>query len=153
MSATGLDVFDRTIQTTHIWLDEIMAEIGPDRRLAWKALSIVLHTLRDRLTVENAAHLGAQLPLLVRGVYYDQYRPARQPSDCDSIETFAAEVGKWLTDARPVDPMAATRAVFGVLLRHTDPGQIAKIQAVLPSSIRAFWEAVPAEREPVLADQ
>src|SRR5690606_27775230 len=76
MSATGLDVFDKTLQTTNIWLNEIMDEMGPDRQIAWKALSTVLHKLRDRLPVEAAAHLGAQLPLLVRGVYYDQYQPA-----------------------------------------------------------------------------
>lgn len=78
MAATGLEVFDKTLQTTNIWLDDIMAEIGPDRQLAWKVLSTVLHKLRDRMPVEAAAHLGAQLPLLVRGAYYDQYIPARR---------------------------------------------------------------------------
>ena len=152
MSTNGLEIFDRTIQTTNIWLDEIMAELGPDRHVAWKVLSIVLHKLRDRLSVENAAHLAAQLPLLIRGAYYDQYQPARQPSDCDSIEAFTAEVDTWLSDIRPVDPETATRAVFGVLLRHVEPGQIAKIQGVLPASIRTFWESIQAERELALAD-
>ena len=152
MSTNGLDVFDKTLQTTHIWLDEITAELGPDRQLAWKVLSTVLHKLRDRLSVENAAHLGAQLPLLVRGAYYDQYQPARQPSDCASIEAFVDEVGEWLSDARAVNPEAATRAVFGVLLRHIDPGQIAKVQGVLPTSIRGFWETIQAERELALAN-
>jgi uncharacterized protein (DUF2267 family) len=152
MSTNGLEIFDRTIQTTNIWLDEIMAELGPDRHVAWKVLSIVLHKLRDRLSVENAAHLAAQLPLLIRGAYYDQYQPARQPSDLDSIEAFTAEVDAWLSDIRPVDPEAATHAVFGVLLRHVEPGQIAKIQGVLPASIRTFWESIQAERELALAD-
>ena len=71
MSANGLEVFDKTIQTTNIWLNEIMERLGPDRQVAWKVLSTVLHKLRDRLPLELAAHLGAQLPLLVRGVYYD----------------------------------------------------------------------------------
>ena len=82
MSANGLEVFDKTIQTTHIWLNEITEVIGPHRQLAWKVLSTVLHKLRDRLPVEVAAHLGAQLPLLVRGVYYDQFQPAKQPTRC-----------------------------------------------------------------------
>ena len=56
MSATGLQVFDRTLQITHIWLDEIMADIGPDRQVAWKVLTVVLHKLRDRLPIELAAH-------------------------------------------------------------------------------------------------
>jgi uncharacterized protein (DUF2267 family) len=68
MSATGLDVFDKTLQTTNIWLDEIVAAIGPDRRVAWKVLSTVLHKLRDRMPLELSAHLSAELPLLVRGV-------------------------------------------------------------------------------------
>jgi uncharacterized protein (DUF2267 family) len=71
MSATGLDVFDKTLQTTNSWLDEFSEALGPDRKLAWKVLSVVLHKLRDRMPVELAAHLGAELPLLVRGAYYD----------------------------------------------------------------------------------
>ena len=69
MSAHGLEVFDRTFETTHIWLNEICSELGPDKHVAWKALSVVLQTLRDRLPLPLAAHLGAQLPLLIRSVY------------------------------------------------------------------------------------
>ena len=103
MSATGLEVFDKTLQTTNIWLKEISEEIGPDRHTAWKVLSVVLHKLRDRLPVDVAAHLGAELPLLVRGVYYDQFKPASQPSDCRDMDEFVGHVQHWLADARPVD--------------------------------------------------
>ena len=41
MSATGLDVFDKTLQTTNIWLDEIMAKLGPDRQVAWHGMCSV----------------------------------------------------------------------------------------------------------------
>jgi uncharacterized protein (DUF2267 family) len=140
MSATGLDVFDKTLQTTNIWLHEISAEIGPDRQLAWKVLSIVLRKLRDRLPIELAAHLSAELPLLIRGTYFDQYEPAKQPTDCD-LQRFVAEVAEWLADARPVDPKDAIRAVFAVLSRHVPRGQIAKVQAALPQDLRAFWIA------------
>src|SRR5216110_2787280 len=117
MSATGLDVFDKTLQTTNIWLDEIVAAFGPDRQLAWKVLSVVLHKLRDRLPINLAAHLSAELPLLVRGVYYDQFEPAKQPTDW-TLEPFVEEVSKWLSDVRPVDPRAAIQAVFSVLSRQ-----------------------------------
>ncbi len=71
------DVFDKTLQTTNIRLDEIVATLGPDRQLAWKVLSVVLHKPRERLPIELSAHLSAELPLLVRGVYYDQFEPAK----------------------------------------------------------------------------
>ena len=139
MSATGLDVFDKTVQTTNIWLNEIMEAIGPDRRVAWKVLSVVLHKLRDRVPVELAAHLGAELPLLVRGVYYDQFEPAKQPTACRNFQEFADEVAEWLGDTRPVNVRDAVRAVFATLSRHIPAGQIQKIQNALPSDIQAFW--------------
>ncbi|WP_222949914.1 DUF2267 domain-containing protein [Sphingomonas sediminicola] len=58
MSANGLEVFDKTLDITHVWLKEIMADLGPDKQVAWKVLSTVLHKLRDRLSINLAAHLG-----------------------------------------------------------------------------------------------
>jgi uncharacterized protein (DUF2267 family) len=145
MSATSLDIFDRTIQTTNIWLKEISAIIGPDRQLAWKVLSTVLHKLRDRLPFEVSAHLGSQLPLLVRGVYYDQFRPIDQPNKSRHANEFIEEVGKWLSDVRPVDPKLAIIAVFGVLDRHVDAGQVAKIKNTLPHEIRDLWNEAAAQ--------
>ena len=148
MSANGLEVFDKTLETTHIWLKEIMADLGPDKQVAWKVLSTVLHKLRDRLTLGLAAHLGAQLPLLIRGVYYDQFEPGKLPTECNSAEEFVAEVAEWLTDTRPVDPEDAVRAVFRVLSRHISEGQINKVRESLPRSLRQMWETA-VERETV----
>ena len=151
MSANGLEVFDKTLETTHIWLKEIMADIGPDRQVAWKVLSVVLHKLRDRLPLGLAAHLGSQMPLLVRGVYYDQFEPGRMPTGCNSREEFVAEVAEWLTDTRPVDPDLAVRSVFKVLSNHVSAGQVAKVREALPRSLRQSWIDAEA-REPAEMD-
>ena len=140
MSASGLDVYDRTLDTTHIWLNEICNDLGPDKQVAWKVLSTVLHKLRDRLTVNLAAHLGAQLPLLIRGIYYDQFEPGHMPSELRSREDFVGEVAEWLSDTRPVDPGEAVRSVFRVLSRHISEGQINKVRDALPKSLRRLWE-------------
>ena len=92
MSATGLDVFDKTVQTTNIWLNEIMDEMGPDRRLAWHMLGAVLHALRDRLQPDLAVKLGAQLPILVRGAYYDGYKPSEVPDVIRTLDEFLDRV-------------------------------------------------------------
>jgi uncharacterized protein (DUF2267 family) len=141
MSASGLDIFDRTLETTHIWLNEICNDLGPDKQVAWKVLSTVLHKLRDRLTINLAAHLGAQLPLLIRGVYYDQFEPGRMPSEFRSREEFVAEVAEWLSDTRPVDPEEAIRSVFRMLSRHISEGQVSKVRDALPKSLRQMWES------------
>lgn len=153
MSTLGLEVFDRTFQTTNVWLDEIMDKLGPDRQIAWKVLSTVLHKLRDMLQPDLAAHLGAQLPLLVRGVFYDLYEPSNQPTPLRTREDFVAEVEKWLSDVRPVDPVLAIETVFGVLNRHLSAGQVAKVREALPASTRSLWAAPEGKaRSAFLAD-
>jgi uncharacterized protein (DUF2267 family) len=154
MSASGLDVFDRSLETTHIWLNEICNDLGPDKQVAWRALSTVLHKLRDRLTINLAAHLGAQLPLLVRGVYYDQFAPGKMPSELRSRDEFLEEVAHAFRDTRPVDPEEAVRSVFRVLSRHISEGQISKVRDALPKSLRQLWESAEdptlIAREPLI---
>ena len=138
MSATGLDVFDKTLQTTNIWLDEIMAELGPDRHVAWHALAAVLHALRDRLPLEVAVHLGAQLPMLVRGAYYDRWHLGGDVERYRSREEFLERVGRGLEATRPVSRLKAAQVVFAVLARHVTSGQLDKVCEALPEDIRAL---------------
>lgn len=93
MSATGLPVFDNTVQQTNLWLKSITTKLGvDDRHLAYSLLKGTLHALRDRIGPENAVHLGAQLPILLRGVYYEGWRPTttRRANDrCRSSSTMS----------------------------------------------------------------
>jgi uncharacterized protein (DUF2267 family) len=161
MSANGLDVFDRTLQTTHIWLDEIMEELGPSRQIAWHVLGTVLRAIRCRIPIELSAHLGAQLPLLVRGAYYDQFRPSEEPDRWRTMDDFVEVVAEGLAGLRPVNPRDAILTVFRVLSRHIDAGQVEKIKQTLPEPIRKAWQSAVAQiegpsnaargREPALA--
>ncbi|HXV24317.1 MAG TPA: DUF2267 domain-containing protein [Alphaproteobacteria bacterium] len=139
MSATGLEVFDRTLQDTNIWLDEIMQVIGPDRKRAFHVLRAVLHSLRDRLTVEEATHLSAQLPLLIRGVYFEGWRPSSTPRRERTQEEFLNIVGEQMHGIRPASPMEGARAVFSVLSKHVSAGEIAQVKAMLPKPIASLW--------------
>src|SRR5919204_1028946 len=139
MSATGLEVFDRTLQITNTWLDEVMATLPHDRKLAWHILGSVLRTIRDRVPVNLAAHLGAQLPLLVRGTYYDQWRPSETPKAWRSADEFLAIVSAELSSQKPVDAKDAAQAVFRVLNHHVDPNQVEKMRHALPEEVQALW--------------
>ncbi len=148
MSTTGLDVFDKTLQTTNIWLDEVMQTVGPDRKVAWHVLGAVLRTLRDRLPPELAAHLGAQLPLLVRGAYYDAYRPGHGPDRLHTEDEFLTHVAQDFGGIRPVNVRTATGSVLAVLQRHVAPGLAEKVKVALPTRIRALWPATGEAVEP-----
>ncbi len=140
MSATGLKVFDSTIQTTNIWLDDIMRELGwTDRHKAYHALRSVLQTLRDRLSMDEALQLSAQLPLLVRGVFFEGWHPADKPRKERHWDEFVAHVSESFALDTEVNPTAITRAVLRVLCRHVDPGEAESLRRVLPAEIRDLF--------------
>ncbi len=140
MSSTGLDVFDTTLQKTAIWLNEIMAELGSnDRHLAYLALRATLHALRDRLPVQEAVHLGAQLPMLVRGFYYEGWTPSRKPGKAHKA-AFLRSIGACFGPGTPPDPEDVVRAVFNVLAHHVTSGEIKDVKQLLPKDLRSLWE-------------
>jgi uncharacterized protein (DUF2267 family) len=140
MSVTGLDVFDDTVHKTNSWLKEIAQELGADRHRAYQSLRAVLQTLRDRLPVDEAAQLGDQLPMLVRGIYYEAWHhPAGKPERIRSRDDFLEQVGTHFGMTPPVDPEDAARAVFQALENHVTPGEIRDVIASLPKDIRSLW--------------
>ncbi len=138
---TGLDVFDTTIQKTNLWLKEIMEELGwDDRRRALMAMRAVLHALRDRLDPKEAADLGAQLPVLVRGFYYEAWDPTDKPEKIRHKRDFLYKVDEGLINEPELDSEKITRAIFKVLKKRVAEGEVRDIKATLPEEIAAMWE-------------
>ena len=139
MSATGLQVFDETLHKTNSWLKEIAEELGLDRQGAYQVLRAGLHCLRDRLTINEAADLGDQLPMLVRGIYYEAWHPAGKPEKIRSRDEFLARVSARIQMKQPVDSERAARAVFRTLENHISLGEVRHVIQSLPEEIRTLW--------------
>lgn len=93
MPVTGLDVFDRSVHKTNEWLNDLARRLGSDdRRYAYRVLRAYFHVLRDRLTVDERAQLAAQLPHLLRGVFYEGWDPSRTPETYRDRDTFLARL-------------------------------------------------------------
>jgi uncharacterized protein (DUF2267 family) len=140
MSATETELFGQTVQKTHSWLKDLMDELDwQDRHKAYLALRAVLHALRDRLTVEEAAQLGAQLPTLIRGFYYEGWGPTGKPVKERHREQFLAHVKYYFRNDDRVEPEKVTRAVFKVLSKRVTAGEIEDIKQILPEEFRELW--------------
>ncbi len=141
MSTTGLEVFDSTLQKTNSWLSDIMQEMGweGERQRAYLALRSVLHALRDRLTVEEALDLGAQLPMLIRGFYYEGWKVAGKPLKERRRADFLAHIQQDFRNDERMDPEAIARAVFNVIARRVSIGEIEDIKQILPAELRELW--------------
>jgi uncharacterized protein (DUF2267 family) len=140
MSTTGLDVFDRTLHRTNSWLSDIMHVLGSrDRHAAYVALRATLHALRDRLPVEEVAQLGAQLPMLVRGSYYEGWDPTAKPLKIRHKDEFLARVAQEIQGDDAADVELVVRAVFAVLAARVTEGEIEDVRHVLPEEVRRLW--------------
>ncbi len=139
MSITGLETFDATIHKTNAWLSEIMAQLDTnDRHEAYHALRAVLHVLRDRLTVEEVVQFGAQLPMLIRGFYYEGWNPAGKPLKWNK-EEFLSSVRESFRGASAPDSEKITRIVLTVLTHHVSEGEVKNVKNILPKALRELW--------------
>ncbi len=133
-------MFDKTLATTYRWLDDLGENLGwHDRERSYRALGAVLHALRDRLPVDEAVELGASLPLLVRGYYYEGWRPAATPRRYRDKEQFLEQV---CHDAPWLDADEAERIVtgtFALLSSEIGGGEPAQVRRLLPAEIRELW--------------
>jgi uncharacterized protein (DUF2267 family) len=134
------DPFESTVQKTNAWLSDIARRMGwDDRQRAWSALRAVLHALRDRLSVEEAVALGAQLPLLVRGAYYEGWQPSGKPDRIRKREEFIDRVAGELRRQDGADIDELTTVVFDVIGEHISPGEAGHLARVLPRQINELW--------------
>jgi uncharacterized protein (DUF2267 family) len=140
MSATGFESIDHTVQLTHIWINELDASLAwNNKHRSYRLLRAVLQAIRDWLPVNEAVDLGAQLPMLLRGVYYEHWRPAATPVKERSKADFIARIdGAFKTD--PIDDTPqAVATVFGLLSAKVGAGEIEDVRKALPRELRALW--------------
>jgi uncharacterized protein (DUF2267 family) len=140
---TGLDTFDKTVQESNLWLKDVMERLNTyDRHHAYSTMRAVLHALRDRVGPENAAHLGAQLPMLLRGLFYEGWDPTGKPTKERHENAFLAHIARELPRAAgPGEIEQGAVAVLDVLSKHIDRGAAVKLAAILPQDLRRFWPA------------
>ncbi len=145
MNLNQPEVFETTLQKTNIWLKDISDLLRwDDHQKAYHGLRAVLHALRDRLPVPEAAHLGAQLPMLVRGFYYEGWRPAAAPVKVKTAQEFYDVVQRNFTADRNVNPMRLTEAVINVLSANLSPGELEKLRGIFPPHLRELWPETQA---------
>jgi uncharacterized protein (DUF2267 family) len=143
MSATGVHSIDSSITRTNSWLADIADSLGiDDRRLAFRIARAWLHVLRDHLTVDAAAGFAAELTEVLRGVYYEGWKPAEVP-----VRSSAAEYAtRFAHEARIREEQvsAAAGVITAVARRHMAPGVVDRAFAVLPPTISELLEPAPA---------
>lgn len=140
MSDSGLETLDHSLQITQDWIAHLDEALGWDnRRRTYRLLRAVLQVLRDCLPVPEAAHFAAQLPLVLRGVFFEHWRPgSAHPARWD-IDRFFASIAAFF----PQDPLEETDQAVAEVLRllenRLSKGEIQHVLGCLPAELRALW--------------
>lgn len=132
------DIFEKSMHETHDWIKDVEYELGWEglRHQSFQALRGTLTALRDRLTPEEAAHVGAQLPALLRGFYYEGWKPADKPEKMSEGEFFRRAMTYLNVETPALD---VVRAVFKMLYHRISKGEIEDIQSMLPRELQVLW--------------
>lgn len=140
MAQRAVAAIDSTLQKTQQWIRDLQ-EIGhfDDEAQAYASLRAVLHTLRDRLVIEEATDLGAQLPMLIRGMYYEGWNPSITPTLERSRQEFLDTVDSKLARNARLNAQRVTTAVFELLDRRITAGEIRDVREMLPRDVRQLW--------------
>ena len=142
MSARGLEVIDSTVQKTHEWINELRERLDwSNDRDVLRLLRVTLQQIRDRISVAETAQLSAQLPILIRGMFFEGWQPHLVPlvdrRAADMITAIEHHVGDVLDYRGPQD----IATVFKLLNARISEGEVADIRANLRDDIRALWPA------------
>ena len=136
MPTSRVAAIEKTLQKTNEWLVRIMQGLGTaEPELAYTMLRATLHALRDALPPEEATAIGSQLPLMMRGIYYEGWRASpgalgETPAN-RFLRRITEELGKTAVEAR-------LDVVLQVLSREIASDGV-DVQRILPESLRASW--------------
>jgi uncharacterized protein (DUF2267 family) len=127
----------RSVQKANIWINDMAGEMGTDDEdRAYSVMRAYLHALRDRLTIEESAQLAAQLPELIRGIYYEGWDPTSTPVKTRKLPEFVERMADETPFNDAEDASRAITAAASVLRRHVTEGEIEDIRSTLPKDLQ-----------------
>jgi uncharacterized protein (DUF2267 family) len=142
VSAVGLETIDHTVQLTHIWINELDTQLGwNSKSRSYRLLRVALQAIRDWLPTNEAADFAAQLPTLLRGVYYEHWRPATTPVRERERSAFLARIDHAFKTDPIDDTPEAVSQVFAFLSGKIGAGEVEDVRHALPADLRALWPA------------
>jgi uncharacterized protein (DUF2267 family) len=137
---TGNRELDAEIRATTDWIEAFVRRLGwQDRDRAYQALRAASHALRDCLPVDEAAALGTQLPALLRGVYYDGWRPTGRAFRIRTRDAFLERIREGVRRDPAIDAEQVARGFLAILAERLPTAELEDARAVTPAELRGLW--------------
>lgn len=127
----------KTIEGSSIILKN-MTDTGlfRNRNDAFVILRATLKTLRDRIEIGEAVHLGGQLPALLRGFYYENWNLTHKTDRSKSQEQFLDTVRFHLYGHEDINLWECVPVALKCILSSIDRGEAEQVVHSLPPDIQ-----------------
>jgi len=132
--------FDDAVRASDKWLDDLK------HRLRWEhsdrvylALLATLHALRDHLPTDEVARLGAALPPLLRGFYFEGWHPRGRSGGKINREAFFSRIHEGVHRDPGIDTDQVSHAVFALLGERLSSSDLEEIKAATPAPLHGLW--------------
>jgi uncharacterized protein (DUF2267 family) len=140
MSNQSLSTVNHAPQVVAEWVNLLCEDLDwDDQGRGYMLLREGLHAVRDYLTVDEAADLSAQLPVLIRGIYFDGWVPAQCPAHPRNKDDFLARISAPFAATPLEDSERAATAVFDLLRRKISEGEFTQVANAMRKSLRELW--------------
>ena len=136
---TTISDLNAAVAAADDWIDDLMRRLGwQDRERVYRALLATLHALRDCLARDEAVYIGAQLPTLLRGLYYEGWHPSARPATRNR-GAFLERSHDGVHRDPGIDTEQVARAVFALLAARLPAAEIEDAKAATPSVLHNLW--------------
>jgi uncharacterized protein (DUF2267 family) len=127
------------VNATREWVDDLMRRLGwHDRERVYLALLASLHALRDAVARDEAVYIGAQLPPLLRGLYYEGWHPGPRQAP-GGRAAFLERIHDGMHRDPGVDAEEVARAVFAMLAARLPAAELEDAKAATPKPLHNLW--------------
>jgi uncharacterized protein (DUF2267 family) len=127
------------IDVARAWIANLMRRLDwHESDTAFRALLACLHALRDALPKGEAVHLGLALPVLLRGFYFDGWRPSGRAIGKNRT-AFLERVHDGVRRDPAIDPDQTARAALALLAEQLPTSALENAKAATPHELHGFW--------------
>jgi len=142
MTAQGLEVIDHSVHLAHEWINELAGRLDwTSKRSALRLMRVTLHHIRDHLSPDELAQLSAQLPVIIRGFFFEGWVPKKAPIKERHAEDFIAFINNQMSNTEEYRGRDDIKCVFDLLNARLSRGEIEDVRASLSEDLRQLWGA------------
>lgn len=142
--------FDKFAQEANEFINELSEELGhpESQEQTLIILRSVMHTIRDRITIAESFNVLAQLPVMLKGIYVENWKYHEKPNKIRSLEEFKNDIksrqekyGETRFDWNLSTEEIVSR-VMGKLRKYLDEGQVRHIEDQLPAEVKPLLHEI-----------